>query len=243
VNQSAANFLFPHQQPIGGFIRNTDPKQFPESVTCRVIGVAEDAKFAHLGEPPPRTVYFPLTRNTNGNLVFLINAATKAQSVAAYRKALREIAPSVPLVLFATLQEQMDAALGSQSLITAMSNFFGGLALLLSAIGLYGLLASSVAQRTGDIGVRIALGAQRRSVLWMVLADALRLVGTGVLLGCVMLFLAVRFVRDMLYGVSAFDPLTWLAAAVALLAVALVAALVPALRAASVDPMRALRAD
>src|SRR5947199_5513868 len=110
----------------------------------------------------------------------------------------------------------MDAALGSQRAITVMSNFFGGLALFLSAIGLYGLLASSVAQRTGEIGVRIALGAQRRSVLWMVLADALRLVGAGVLRGCVVLFLAVRFVRDMLYGVSAFDPLTWIAAAVVL---------------------------
>jgi len=245
VNQSAAAFLFPHQQPVGGYVRSTDPKQFPEGVTCRVIGVAEDAKFATLREPPPRTVYFPLTRNTipGGNLVFLINSASKAESVAAYRKALREIAPTIPLVLFATLQEQMDAALGSQSLITAISNFFGGLALLLSAIGLYGLLATSVVERTGEIGVRIALGARRRSVLWMILLDALRLVGVGMLLGCVILFLSVRFARDMLYGVSAFDPLTWIAAASVLIGVALVAASVPALRAASVDPVQALRAE
>lgn len=210
-----------------------------------MIGLAEDAKFGTLREAPPRTIYFPLTRNTipGGNLVFLINSATKAQSVAAYRKAIGEIAPTIPLVLFVTLREQMDAALGSQSFITAMTDFFGGLALLLSAIGLYGLLASSVAQRTGEIGVRIALGAQRRSVLWMVLADALRLVGAGVLLGCVVLFLAVRFVRDMLYGVSAFDPLTWIGAAAVLTMVALVAALLPALGAASVDPIQALRAE
>jgi predicted permease len=246
VNQSAANFLFPHQQAVGGYVRSTDAKQFPEGVTCRVIGVAEDAKFATLRESPPRTIYFPLTGNAVEravNLVFLINSATKAQSIAAYRKALAEIAPSIPLVLFATLGEQMDAALGSQSLITSMSNFFGGLALLLSAIGLYGLLASSVVQRTGDIGVRIALGARRGRVLWMILSDALRLAGAGMLLGCLLLFPSVRLVEGMLYGVSAFDPSIWIAAAAVLTAVALVAAFIPALRAASVDPMQALRAE
>jgi ABC-type antimicrobial peptide transport system permease subunit len=146
-------------------------------------------------------------------------------------------------VLFATLEEQMDAALGSERIITVMSDFFGGLALLLSAIGLYGLLASSVAQRTAEIGVRIALGAPRRAVLWMILSDALRLVGTGVLLGSVMLFIGVQSVRDMLFGVSAFDPVTLMATVVVLIIVALVAGLFPAMRAASVDPMHALRAE
>jgi ABC-type antimicrobial peptide transport system permease subunit len=210
-----------------------------------VIGIAAEAKYMSLHEPPPRTIYFPVTRRTipNGNLVFLINSPTKTQSIAAYRKALAEIAPTVPLVIFVTLREQMDAALGSQTIITAMSDFFGVLALLLSAIGLYGMLASSVAQRTSDIGVRIALGAQRHNVLWMILSDALRIVGVGMLLGCAALVLAVRFVRDMLYGVSAFDAFTWIVAATVLTLVALLAALLPALRAASVDPLLALRTD
>jgi predicted permease len=246
LNRSAANFLFPHQLAIGGYVRSTDTTQFPTQATCRVIGLAEDAKFANLNEPPPRTIYFPLTKvslQKAGNLVFLINSPTKAQSIAAYRKALAEIAPTVPLVLFVTLAEQMDAALGSQTMITVMSDFFAGLALLLSALGLYGLLASSVTQRTAEIGVRIALGAPRSKVLRMILADALRLVGTGIVAGGAVLYLGVRLVRDMLYGVSAFDAATWAGTAAVLVIVAMIAALAPALRAASVDPAMVLRAE
>jgi predicted permease len=242
LNQAAAASLFPHTQPLGAYVRSADPQFFPQTATCRVVGIAEDAKFWSLREPPPRTIYLPIARNARtGNLVFLIRSATKAESVAAYRKALGEIAPTVPLVLFATLGEQMDAALGSQSLITAMSDFFGGLSLLLSAIGLYGLLASSVAQRTAEIGVRMALGARRSRVVATILADALRLVGIGLALGCLILIPALRLVRDLLYGVSASDPLSWAAAAAALGGAALAAALIPALRAASVDPIQALR--
>jgi len=124
-----------------------------------------------------------------------------------------------------------------------MSNFFGGLALFLSALGLYGLLSSSIAQRTGEIGVRIALGAQRRTILRMILLEALRLLGAGVVLGAIALVVAVQFVQSMLYGISAFDPLTLLATAALLTAVTLFAGLLPALRAASVDPMHALRAE
>ena len=172
-----------------------------------------------------------------------MNSQTKAQAVAGYREALREIAPSVPLVLFATLREQMDAALGSQIAITLLSNFFGGLALLLSAIGLYGVLSSSVAQRTGEIGVRVALGASRMGVLRMVLTDAFRLVAAGTVLGGLGLYFAVQYVESMLYGVSAFDPVTLIATGCVLTVVALIAGLIPALRAASIDPIRALRAE
>ena len=246
VNQSAATYLFPHQQALGRYIRSADTKEFPETVSCRIIGIAEDAKFASLREPPPRTIYFPVTKNTlqhAWNLVFLMNAGTKAEAIAAYRAARTEIVPTIPLVLFATLREQMDAALGSERLITLMSNFFGGLALFLSALGLYGLLSSSIAQRTGEIGVRIALGAQRGAILRMILFEALRLLGTGVVLGIFALVVALQFVQSMLYGISMFDPLTLFATAALLTAVTLFAAFLPALRAASVDPIQALRAE
>jgi predicted permease len=246
LNQSAATYLFPHQQPLGAYVRSADTEEFGEIVSCRVIGIAEDAKYASLREPPPRTIYLPVTKDTMpkaGNLVFLMNSETKVQAISAYSTAIKEIAPTVPLVLFATLREQMDAALGSQRLITTMSNFFGALALFLSAIGLYGLLSSSVAQRTGEIGVRIALGARRGAVLRMILRDALRLFGAGLLLGGISLFFAIRFVRELLYGVSAFDPITVTAAMLSLAIVVLIAALVPALRAASVDPLVALRTE
>jgi predicted permease len=246
INRAAANFFFPHEQAMGRYVRALDPKDFPDPVTCRIVGIAEDAKFSNVRQAPPRTIYFPISAKTiidAGNLVFLMNSGTRTQTIAAYRQALSEIAPSVPLVIFATLREQMDAALGSQRLITASSNLFAGLALFLSAIGLYGLLASSVEQRGGEIGVRMALGAQRGTVLRMILKEALALVAAGVILGGVALFFAVRFIQNMLFGVSAFDPASLALTVLLLAAVALAAALPPALRAASVDPMVALRAE
>ena len=213
---------------------------------CRVVGLAENAKFANLRDAAPPTVYFPVSTTTigeAGNLVFLMNADTEAHAIAAYRTAISEIAPSVPLVLFVTMKEQMEAALGNQRIITIMSNFFAGLALFLSAIGLYGLLSSSVAQRTGEIGVRIALGAERGTVLRMILKEALRLLGAGVALGGLGLIIAVRFVENMLFGLSAFDPASLLGTAAVLTLVTLFAGLAPAMHAASVDPMRALRME
>ncbi len=246
LNRSAASYLFPHQQVLDRYVRGENLKDFksPGPFSCRVIGIAEDAKFASLREPPPRTIYFPLSTKTQASgLVFLINSGTKAQAVAGYRKALSEIAPSVPIVIFATLRDQMDAALGSQELITTLSNIFAGLALFLSALGLYGLLSSSVVQRTGEIGVRIALGAQRGRVLRMILSEALGLLGVGVLLGGIALVFATRFIQNLLFGVSAFDPITIGATLGVLILVTLFAAAFPALRAASVDPMKALRAE
>jgi putative ABC transport system permease protein len=252
LNQAAASFLFPGQAAVDRYVRTvTSPptnrggdRLFAQPVTCRVVGVAEDAKFASLNEPPPRTIYFPVTADVvDGNLVFLLNGPTKAGVIAAYSDALREIAPTIPLVLFATLREQMDAALGSQRAFTLLSTFFAGVALLLSAIGLYGMLSSSVTQRTGEIGIRAALGASRGVILRMIFADALRLVALGVGLGTIGLFFASGPIHHMLYGVSVFDASTVAATAGLLALVVLTATFWPARRAASVDPMRAMRAE
>jgi len=137
-----------------------------------------------------------------------MHTPTKVQAIAALCKSIGEIAPTVPLVIFVTLREQMDAALGSQELITLLANFFGVLALLLRALGLYALLSTGLAQRTSEIGVRIALGAMRGTVLLMVLKEALELLAWGLLLGAVALFFTVRFTVAMLYGVSAYYPST-----------------------------------
>jgi putative ABC transport system permease protein len=248
LNQAAASFLFPGQAAVDRYVRAvtspTNRGPLAQPVTCRVVGVAEDAKFASLNEPPPRTIYFPVTGDVaDGNLVFLLNGPTKAGVIAAYSDALREIAPAIPLVLFATLREQMDAALGSQRAFTFLSTFFAGVALLLSAIGLYGMLSSSVTQRTGEIGIRAALGASRGVILRMVFGDALRLVAVGVGLGTLGLLFASGPIRHMLYGVSVFDVSTLAATAGLLALVVLIATFWPARRAASVDPMRAMRAE
>jgi putative ABC transport system permease protein len=246
LNQSAAEFFFPHQRAIGRYVRNRVTPEFPDAVACQVVGLAEDAKFYDLRHGPPRTIYLPLSKeriDNLGNLVFLIHSPTKAQAVVAFRKTISEIAPTVPLVLFVTLREQMDAALGSQELITLLANFFGVLVLLLSAMGLYGLLSASVTQRRGEIGVRVALGATRGTVLRMVLNEALRLLGWGMLLGVAGLLLANRFILAMLHGVSAYDPLTLAVVTGTLVIVTILAALVPALRASRLDPIEVLRAE
>jgi putative ABC transport system permease protein len=137
----------------------------------------------------------------------------------------------------------MDAALGSQELITLLANFFGVVALLLSALGLYALLSASVTQRRGEIGVRVALGATRGNVLRMILREALGLLGLGMVLGTVGVFFSTRFVTGMLYNVSAFDPATLFLVAGTLLVVTLLAAMIPALRAAMLDPVETLRAE
>jgi len=254
LNQSAAAYLFPHQRAIGQYVRSTPGATanpagrgvLPQNVICRVIGLAQDAKFANLQDAPPRTVYFPVTLETitgAGNLVFLMNAPTKAQAIAAYRAAKSDLSPATPFVVFVTLREQMEAALGSQRALSLMSGFFAALALLLSGLGLYGMLSSSVAQRTGEIGVRMALGAKRGGVLRMILSEALVLLAAGLVPGAIGLVIAARFVEKMLYGVSAFDPIRLAAITAVLALVAIVASLLPALRAASIDPIHALRAE
>jgi predicted permease len=246
LNQSAAAFFFPNQQPLGRYVRSRKTNEFPDQIACRVIGLAEDAKFFDLRQAPPRTIYLPLSTeriDNLGNLVFLIHSPAKAQAIAAFRKAISEIAPTVPLVIFVTLREQMDAALGSQELITLLANFFGIVALLLSALGLYALLSTSLAQRTSEIGVRIALGAMPGTVVRMVLKEALELLGWGLMLGALAAFFTVRFTVAMLHGVSAYDPSTLVGVAGTLVIVTILAALVPAVRAATLNPIEALRAE
>lgn len=246
LNRSAALKLFSHQAALGNYVQNEISDGLGIRSSCRVIGIAEDAKFASLREPAPPTIYYPIVPEDGGtvtNLVFLMNAGTKKQAIDAYRKALAEIAPSIPLVLFVTLREQMDAALGGQRLITMLSNSFAGLALFLSAIGLYGTLSSNVAQRAGEIGIRIALGAQRGRVVRLILSEAVSLLGFGILLGAAGLFLSGRFIAKMLFGVSTFEPAVLIGTLALLVTVGLLAASAPAVRAASIDPLRALRTN
>lgn len=255
LNESAAKALFPGQSALDQYVRSSDNKGIDmirggngrflsAPIVCRVVGIAEDAKFGNLREAAPRTVYFPVTPDLrDGNLVFLLNAPSKAAAIAAYRDAVREVAPTLPLGVFVTLREQMEAALGSQRAITFLSTFFGVVALVLSSLGLYGMLSSNVSQRTAEIGIRSALGASRGRILRMILSEAARLSVIGAILGAVGLFFAVRLIDGMLYGVTSFDWRTLTGVAVTLTVVVLLASFWPARRAASVDPLIAIRTD
>jgi len=251
LNRSAAEFLFPHPQPLGlyvhGFASTEKDREPLDATVCRVIGLVDDAKYVNLKLPPPRTIYFPLSMNTlridSNHLEFMMRGETDAYSIAAFRRAIAEYAPDVPVLAFFPLQEQIDRSIGPERLMSLMSIAFAILALLLSAIGLYGLLAINVTQRTSEIGVRIALGAQRGMVLRMILSDAGRMVGIGVVLGGVGALFAVRAVKAMLYNTSPFSPIILIGSIMVLAGVALLAAYLPAQYAARIEPMDALRAE
>jgi len=151
--------------------------------------------------------------------------------------------PAMPMFEVETLATQVAASLQRERLLATLSSGFGLLALLLSCLGLYGILSYTVARRTSEIGVRMALGADRRDVLWLVLRDALRLVLVGAALGVPAALAAARLVANQLFGISAADPGAVVAATLALLAVAAVAVYLPARRATRVDPLVALRCE
>jgi predicted permease len=244
VNESAAKHLYPYGQSIGQSVENTSGDKKLPAAPCRIIGVVEDARSRDLREPAPPTIYFPVTKEAiavHGNFTFLMRAAHEVDAIAAYRKAGSEIVPTIPVQRFMTVQQQIDDAFGRERLFAMMTNLFGAIALLLSAIGLYGLLSSSVTQRIGEMGVRLALGAPRKSVQWMILKEAFILLAAGVVLGGILLYTTMRFIQSMLYRISVFDPVTLLTVIALLAVVAFVSAFVPAFRASRVDPMVALR--
>jgi ABC-type antimicrobial peptide transport system permease subunit len=163
--------------------------------------------------------------------------------VSAVREAIREIDPQVPLAGFRSQQEQILASLKRERLFARLATLLGAVTLLLSGIGLYALLAYAVTRRTQEIGVRMALGAERTTVRWMIVKQSLGLVGLGLILGIPAAVMGTRLVESMLFGLTPRDPATVAGAAVTMIAVSLAAAYVPARRASRVDPIVALRAE
>lgn len=210
--------------------------------------MVEDAHYASLREPAPPTLYFPITAESfpggyANNMVFLIRSQTDTEAIAAYRSTLARFAPSTGVMAFLPLHDQMDQSLGSERLIATLTTIFAMIALLLSAIGIFGLLALRVQERTPEFGVRIAVGATRGNLLRMVLGDALCMVLIGSGCGLALAGIGYVFIRRFLYGVSPADIRLALASILVLMAVAILAAAIPARRAASLDPTQALRAE
>jgi predicted permease len=240
VNQAAANSFFPGQDVLGKHIRPTEPR--PTHPVCEIVGIVIDAKYLSLRQPAPPTIYYSYEQLPDFEWVgFITRSQDTSAAVAAFKDALHSSAPDTPLMPAVTMQRQLEDSVGRERLLAAMSLFFGGLALLLTCTGLYGLETQRVMQRTQEIGLRMALGAQKRDVLWSILREVTLFFVVGVPIGLGLTAIASRFVANMLYEISPLDPRIHGGTILVLLAVGFFAAYLPARRAMRVDPMVALR--
>jgi ABC-type antimicrobial peptide transport system permease subunit len=209
----------------------------------QIVGVVTDAISQSLREPPPPAVYVPIFQRQTEFPSFVIHASGSLTQVSSeLRRLLQPQMPNTAIQIH-TLTAQVDAALVQERLMAALAASFGALALILAAVGLYGLIAYTVARRTSELGIRIALGAGHRNVMWLVIEGALRLLAFGLLLGVPAAWAASRLVTTMLWGLSPTDPSTILAAIALLMITGILAGWVPARRAARIDPMAALRCE
>jgi predicted permease len=240
INQTLARRFFQHENPLGKRI-SFDPNRPGE---VEIIGVAQDAKYTSLRAEIPPTVYVPWLQELArlGQMNFEVRTAgDPANFLAAIRQAVREVESNLPLFDVKTQIDQASQSLAQERLFALLLSFFGLLALLLAALGLYGVLTHSVAQRTQEIGIRMALGADARHVLRLVIGQGMVLVCVGITVGLIAAYWLTKLLTTWLYGVSETDPLTFGAIASLLMFVALFACYLPARRAARVDPIVALR--
>jgi predicted permease len=242
INESFAQHYLAGQNPIGHRFSMDVPAKTYE---VEIVGVVKSFRFDNPWEVNGPVAFLPLAQE-EGPASYAANieirtSADPASLAGSVRRAVQEADKNLPVTSISTLREQVEGSLNKERLVARLSSFFGLLALLLASVGLYGLVAYHVARRTNDIGIRMALGAHRARVLWMVLGEALALVGVGLALGLPMAFAATRFISSQLYGVNPTDLATIAAVTMVLAAVGALAGYIPARRAAHVDPMVALR--
>lgn len=252
VNQALVRRFWPNTDPIGKVITLYPPEsliqpgQLPPGYhipRISVVGVVADAHYGSLASQVAPLVYAPLVQNEwNGSMAITVRAEHDASSlVPAVRNAVFDIDKNQPIANVFTMDEIVTASVAQPWLQGVLLGLFGGLAMMLAAIGIYGLISYSVAQRSGEIGIRMALGANRSSVLRMVLMQALSLAGLGILIGIVCAAVFTRVLRSVLFAVKPGDPAVFGLILALLLAVVLVASYVPAWRATRVEPVSALR--
>jgi predicted permease len=240
VNESFARKYLEGRSPIGRRISMTE--KFEAARAYEVVGVVRDVRYFGLKENPEPMVYVPVWRGGLMSLTLAIRTrGDEAGLDRSIRRILAGIDAAVPLQSVKTAAEQIDNDIVQERLVATLASLFGGLALLLAAIGLYGVIAYLVARRTREIGIRLALGAGRRSVLWLVMRDAAVMVGLGAAIGLGSALGLARLVRSLLFGLDAYDPATAAAGIVVMFGVAVFAVLVPARRAMSIEPCQALR--
>jgi putative ABC transport system permease protein len=239
VDQAFVQRYFQDQQVIGRFVSYAGARVGP----MEIVGVVASTRSRGLREPAQPTVYVPFAQQDAGGATIEVHAAGSLSDVGnAIREVLRPRLPQAALRV-QTLSAQVDAALGQERLLATLASAFGVLALVLAAVGLYGLLAYMVTRRAAEIGIRMALGARKVEVTWLVLRQSVKLTSIGIVCGLIAAAAATRSVRGMLYGLSPVDPVTLLAVSLLFVLVAALASYVPARRATAVDPLVALRCE
>jgi predicted permease len=238
LNEAAARKLFPDGDVVGRRIGGS----FEQSGEYEIVGVVRDTKYDSVRDPGPPTTYRPAWQWSARRLNVVLRTAGDPLAMAgAVRAAVREVDPTLPIAEFTSQTEQISQRFAQERLFARAYTAFGALAVLLACIGLFGLMSYTVARRTGEIGVRMALGAQRRTVVGMVMRESMWLVAIGLVLGFGAVLWAGRFVETVVYGLSARDPLTIAGAVATIAIVTALAGGLPARRASNVNPIEALR--
>jgi predicted permease len=237
IDETFARQVWPNENPVGRLFKRGHQ-------TVEVIGVARNAKAMILEDDTTRAAYFPLAQQYKDDMTLHLRAATKPELlIAAVRQEIRALDPKLPIYDVKTIEEYRRDYLFKTRFQAALIGGFGLLALALASVGLYGALSYSVAQRTREIGVRMALGARTGDVLGLVIGQGVRLIAIGVTLGLAGAFATARVLKSLLYGVSLTDPLTFIVIPLLLTFVAVLACWIPARRATKVDPLVALRQE
>jgi len=244
VNESFARKYFPGRNAIGKRFGLVNDMQ-PVTPNIEVVGVIPDRKYRDLRETPPAQAFFPYFQGAKFRFmnIYLRTQADPRLIEDQLRERMRQFDPHVPIVGLETMDERIGFSLRTERLIASLSAVFGGLATLLAVIGLYGVMTYAVTRRTREIGVRMALGAPRGNVVWMVMREVLVLISVGVTVGVPMALAFSGIARSQLFGLDPHDPLTLVASIFTLGVAACAAGFIPALRASRIDPMHALRTE
>src|SRR5215813_8176757 len=241
ISDAMARRLFPNEAPLGKRFGLGGPEK---SDDIEVIGVVRDAKYGNLTEEPQPMAYYPYSQSIGFLSNFEVNFSGQPGAIISEtRRAIKEVNQDIPIGEAVLMSEHVARSLVHQRLIANLSSFFGVLALLLACIGLFGIMSYSVACRTNEIGIRMALGAERADVLRLVIREGLKPVLLGICIGLPVAIVGGRFISSLLFGLKPTDPFTIGLATFLLLAVAAFSGYLPARRAARVDPMTALRCE
>jgi predicted permease len=236
INETLARSIWPDEEAVGKSFRNGER-------TVSIIGIARDSKYRSLGEAGEGFIYVPLAQRYAPTMSLFVRSAPGTSVAVPIRQLVAQLDPALPILTSQPMEEHVAMGLFPQRIALWVAATLGGVALLLALIGIYGVTAYGVAQRTREIGIRIALGSSRGNVLGLVVGQGVKLGAIGVALGVAAAIAATRLLENLLFGVSGSDPFALIAAATVLIGAALVASWLPARRAARVDPMVALRQE